>query len=1006
VPPGDRGRQGGGSERRTGAPGSTEEQSAATDRREACGSNRRTFGVALTATGNRPGRARNAVVPPVPEGHERVAELVVAALEAAGRGQVRFVLLSGEAGVGKSHLLGYAQAWAECCGTATWSAAAYPSERNVAYAPFAELVSGLAGGPIRSPEAADLARLAILQAVDERLRQVADGRPLALLMDDLQWFDPASLQLVQFLVRHWRGHGLVAVAALRPGSSGAAKARAAVGPLLQPPLGQELVLGVLSPDAERRLTARLLGGQACPDLAAYLRDGAGGNPLLLVALLDGLRQDGLLLRTAQGWALARQAPAAPAAACTLLRERVRGLDPRPRSLLALLAAAGFPLPADVLARAAAVAEAELQEGLELLDQAGLLGEESPAGGFRPRHELWAEAVLAEVPALERQWLHARLASALQELRPHEPERACAQLAQAGNLGASAGAVDSYLRAARAARAVCAFETAAHHLQRALQLMEAGYRRELRAKALCELGDALALAGATERAVEAWQAGLAGRPAGPDGARQAAALHARLAAAAWEQGRFPASQGHMRRGLDAAGPEPGPEWWELRSLQARLLARRGEQALLADALQAMVAKPPAPEEFEARAAWWTARCTLHLLAADYGDLRADCAEFVAEMEESGDILLLAQALEARTRCLLTVGQHAAAREGAVRAMELLGQAGGGRLGWYARWHLALADFCAGQWAQAAAGLESMLALAHELGLRRYPAQAMALRVVLWARRGELARARREAAQARQVLGDFGADRHVAGLVALAEAVLAVESGDAEAAAAAAERVGAAGWHGLRPLALGWEGEAWALAGRREPVEGCLKHLRQLASRGEALAEALAGGLSCLLARAEGNRTAAAAGAAAAALGLAALDMPVEAARWAMVWEELAPRGERRPPALLAELLPALEQAGAGSLLSRVRAATERAGTAAGRRRASDGLSAREVEILTLVAAGCTDRQVAERLHLSPHTVATHLRRMRERLGCRSRAALVRSALARGWLACTEARPEGG
>jgi len=59
--------------------------------------------------------------------------------------------------------------------------------------------------------------------------------------------------------------------------------------------------------------------------------------------------------------------------------------------------------------------------------------------------------------------------------------------------------------------------------------------------------------------------------------------------------------------------------------------------------------------------------------------------------------------------------------------------------------------------------------------------------------------------------------------------------------------------------------------------------------------------------------------------------------------------------------------------------------------------REREILRLVAEGCTDREVAERLGISPHTVATHLKRLRERAGCRSRAALVRRAAHEGWLA---------
>ena len=58
-----------------------------------------------------------------------------------------------------------------------------------------------------------------------------------------------------------------------------------------------------------------------------------------------------------------------------------------------------------------------------------------------------------------------------------------------------------------------------------------------------------------------------------------------------------------------------------------------------------------------------------------------------------------------------------------------------------------------------------------------------------------------------------------------------------------------------------------------------------------------------------------------------------------------------------------------------------------------LSAREVEVLGLVAEGLTDRQVAERLYLSPRTVGRHLRSIYNKLGVSSRAAAVKQALER-------------
>ncbi|MDQ1293727.1 MAG: hypothetical protein QG608_1608 [Actinomycetota bacterium] len=56
-----------------------------------------------------------------------------------------------------------------------------------------------------------------------------------------------------------------------------------------------------------------------------------------------------------------------------------------------------------------------------------------------------------------------------------------------------------------------------------------------------------------------------------------------------------------------------------------------------------------------------------------------------------------------------------------------------------------------------------------------------------------------------------------------------------------------------------------------------------------------------------------------------------------------------------------------------------------------LTARERDVLVLVVDGCTTREIARQLSISSHTVDTHLRRMRRKLGARCRADLVRIAL---------------
>jgi DNA-binding NarL/FixJ family response regulator len=63
-------------------------------------------------------------------------------------------------------------------------------------------------------------------------------------------------------------------------------------------------------------------------------------------------------------------------------------------------------------------------------------------------------------------------------------------------------------------------------------------------------------------------------------------------------------------------------------------------------------------------------------------------------------------------------------------------------------------------------------------------------------------------------------------------------------------------------------------------------------------------------------------------------------------------------------------------------------------APDGLTPREVEILTLIGRGLTNPEIAETLVVSPHTIKTHINRVFTKTGSRDRAAAMRYAQAHG------------
>ena len=134
----------------------------------------------------------------------------------------------------------------------------------------------------------------------------------------------------------------------------------------------------------------------------------------------------------------------------------------------------------------------------------------------------------------------------------------------------------------------------------------------------------------------------------------------------------------------------------------------------------------------------------------------------------------------------------------------------------------------------------------------------------------------------------------------------------------------------------------------------------------------------------------------ALALAdACEAPFERALTLVAMAELAiasgDAAAARP--LLAEARAICEPLGARPTLERV-AALETVIVGAPKLHYLAGLSAREVEVLRLVAEGLTDAEVASQLFLSPRTVGSHLRSVYNKLGVNSRAAATRFAVEHG------------
>jgi DNA-binding SARP family transcriptional activator len=396
-------------------------------------------------------------------------------------GQPQAVLVVGEAGIGKTRLASEFVAWARAQGAEVLSGHAFELGGRLPYQPLvealrkrleeenapedlledlwlAELSRLLPELRVRYPdlpvptEDELTAKVRLFEAVARLLDALAERAPLVLLLDDLQWVDEASLDLVRYLARDWIRHDnrVLLLGTLRCEGLETKSQLADLGrdlPLSQVPLQP------LSQAQTLQLIEALAGQEhnpACPSravpaqeperplvaLGGFLFAQTGGHPLYLLETLKLLREREWLVPRVGADGVFRLEPAVEiAAAFAQAQSRRELLPPSVRAMIQVrLAKLSQPARRVVMASAVLgpsasarllwqVADLGVQAGVEALEEAdksGILREEEAgvpgaghAGSYRFTHELMRDVVYTELGAARRQVLHQRALTWLQ-----------------------------------------------------------------------------------------------------------------------------------------------------------------------------------------------------------------------------------------------------------------------------------------------------------------------------------------------------------------------------------------------------------------------------------------------------------------------------------------------------------------------------------------------------------------------------------------------------------------
>jgi DNA-binding SARP family transcriptional activator len=393
-----------------------------------------------------------------------------AAWRAAAAGRAQLVLVSGEAGVGKTRLVDELRA---SVNAVTVDARAYPAEGPLAY--------GVAAAWLRSqPVAARLARLDRSRLTElarllpelathapppeplpeaELRRRVFDaivravlaaGTPLLLILDDAQWADGQSLRVVHYLLRVAPSAGLLVAATARREELDEQHPLVRIATALQA-LGRfsEIALDRLDRAETALLAERITGTALAADALDRLYGDSEGNPLFVV---EALQPD---------------APATAPQVHAVIAGRLGRLSPPAAELAGIAAAIGRAFTADVLSAASGRDEPTFVRSLDELWRRGIVRALGP-NAYDFSHGRIREAAYATLSPPRRRQAHLAVARALEHA---DGAPAAAVAAQYEAAGATTEAVRWHARAAEEAQWLHAHADAVAALERAVALSE-------------------------------------------------------------------------------------------------------------------------------------------------------------------------------------------------------------------------------------------------------------------------------------------------------------------------------------------------------------------------------------------------------------------------------------------------------------------------------------------------------------------------------------------------------
>ncbi len=456
-------------------------------------------------------------------GHEQLRETLRQAFEEADAGRGSLVAVAGEPGMGKTTLVEDFLRELAASGRRCTIARGRCSERQAsagAYLPWLEVLDSMrdeTGGtaarllktvaptwyaqvaPLDTGEASPDVRLATVNRAGSQewmkrelgtfVDEVARQRPLVVFLDDVQWADPSTVDLIAYLAGRLTSARVLLLATYRPSDLmlGRHPFQQLQLDLQGRGVAREIDVGSLgAADIERYLALEFPGHEFPPELAAFIHARTEGLPLFMADLLRTLRDRQIVSRQDGVWRLVRSIEECreetPLSTRSMIELKIARLSDAERRLLVAASVQGHEFEAATLARALQLDAGDVEEALGRLDRSHALvrsvrevefPDRTLTVRYRFAHALYQNALYGSLGPARRASLSRAVAQAIVDTHGEQSAARASELAFLFEAGRDfSRAAEFYLAASERARQVFAYREALTLATRGMEMLKA------------------------------------------------------------------------------------------------------------------------------------------------------------------------------------------------------------------------------------------------------------------------------------------------------------------------------------------------------------------------------------------------------------------------------------------------------------------------------------------------------------------------------------------------------